>query len=204
MIFPINKSKYRILKEIYAKPGIKISELCKKTKASSNICYFHLKNLRDSEIVKEETIGKKPQIRALHPNIKSENGKAVFSLLENQKRLEFFEKYKSLKGCFFQISNNMPKYVLTVLVFGSYSRFAATKESDLDLLFIVSGMKNLQELENLVEEAFVTFGREVSSRILTEKEFLGGKKEDALIKSLVKEHICAYNSFGFLEILAKE
>ncbi len=100
--------------------------------------------------------------------------------------------------------NNLPDCVLAVLIFGSYSRFAATEESDLDLIFIVSNSKrNLLKLENAVEEAFVTFGRSVSSKVLTEKDFLNGKRTDALIKSAVKEHVCAYNSYGFLEILAK-
>lgn len=204
MIFPVNKSKYRVLKEIYGNPGIKVSDLRKNAGVSSKVCYLHLENLKNSEITDETLFGKKPQIRAIYPNIKSENGMLIFSLLENQKRLEFFAKYKNLKGCFFQMNNNMPEYVLTALVFGSYSRFAATKESDLDMLFIVSDKKNLRGLENLIEEAFVTSGLEISSRVLTEKEFLDGKKSDALIKSLVREHVCTYNSPKFLEILAKE
>lgn len=203
MIFPINKSAYQVLKEIYANPGIKISELCKKARVSSKVCYSHLRNMKTSEIIKEETYGEKPQIRALYPDIGSENGRLVFSLVENQKRLEFLERYKGLKGCFSQLINNLPDCVLTVLIFGSYSRFAATGESDLDLLFIVLNKKNLPGLENAVEEAFVTFGRSVSSKVLTEKDFLNGKRTDALIKSAVKEHVCAYNSYGFLEILAK-
>lgn len=204
MIFPINKSKYQVLKEIYANPGIKISELGKRARVSSKVCYSHLRNLKTSEIIKEETYGEKPQIRALYPDIGSENGRLVFSLVENQKRLEFLERYKGLKGCFFQLINNLPDCVLTVLIFGSYSRFAATGESDLDLLFIVSSSRrNLPKLENAVEEAFVTFGRSVSSKVLTEREFLNGKRTDALVKSAVKEHVCAYNSAGFLEILVK-
>lgn len=203
MIFPINKSKYNVLKEIYANPGIKISELGKNARVSSKVCYSHLRDLKLSEIIKEETYGKKPQIRALYPDIGSENGRLVFSLVENQKRLEFFERYKNLKGCFSQLINNLPDCVLTVLIFGSYSRFAATGESDLDLLFMVSGRRNLPGLETVVEEAFVTFGGSVSSKVLTEREFLNGKRTDALIKSVVREHVCVYDSAGFLEILAK-
>lgn len=204
MIFPINKSKYNILKEIYANPGIKISELGKRARVSSKVCYSHLRDLKTSEIIKEETYGEKPQIRALYPDIGSENGRLVFSLIENQKRLEFFGRYKSLRGCFFQLVNNLPDHVLTVLIFGSYSRFAATGESDLDLLFIVSHKKNLPELERAVEEAFVTFGRSVSSKVVVEREFLNGKKTDALIKSVVKEHVCAYDSARLLGILARQ
>lgn len=202
MIFPINKSKYKILKEIYNNPGIKVSELCKLTKVSSKVCYTHLTDLKNSEIIKEVTIGEKPQIRVLYPNLEHENGRLMFTLLEIQKKLEFYKKYKELKGCFSHLVANLPKYVLATVVFGSYARFAATKESDLDLLFIVSSKKDLSKLEELVEEAFVTFGKKVSSRILTKKEFLSSKKIDSLIKSIIKEHVCIYNPLEFLRIIS--
>lgn len=203
MIFPANKSKYKILEKIYEKPGIKISELINEANVSSKVCYSHLESLKNSEIIKEELIGKKPQIRMLRPDLKSENGKLIFSLVENQKRLEFFQKYKNLKANFLHLVNNLPKNVLTVLIFGSYSRFGATKQSDLDILFILSDKRNLKDLENLVEDAFVTFGRSVSAKVLTEEEFVEAKKTDSLIKSILGEHVCVYNSMKFLECLVK-
>lgn len=203
MIFPVNKSKYKILEKIYEKSGIKISELINEANVSSRVCYSHLENLKDSKIIEEEVIGKKPQIRLLRPDLKSENGKLVFSLIENQKRLEFFQRYKNLKANFFHLVNNLPKNVLTVLIFGSYSRFGATKESDLDILFILSERKNLKDIENLVEDAFVTFDRSVSAKVLTEEEFVDGKKTDSLIKSILGDHVCVYNSMKFLECASK-
>jgi len=41
MIFPITKSRYRVLKEIYENPGIIISELMRKTRVSPKMLYEH-------------------------------------------------------------------------------------------------------------------------------------------------------------------
>lgn len=137
MIFPIPKNKYRIIETIYREPGIKISELMKKLKVSQKFFYKYLDELKKSEITKEKTIGR---TKMLYPNLGSENGKLIFSLVENQKREDFFSQYKNLKPCFDHLTRNISD-VTTILVFGSYARFAPTKESDLDLLFIVTTKK---------------------------------------------------------------
>jgi len=202
MIFPINKSKYNILQEIYNNPGIKISDLCKKAKVSSSVCYFHLKDLKESEIVEEKLVGKKPQIKQLFPNLKSENGKLIFSLIENEKRIKFFKKYRNLKGCFLHLVSNLPTCVSTLVVFGSYARFVATEKSDLDILFIIHSKKNLTSLENLIEEAFVTFSGGVSPKIIEEHKFIKNRK-DPLIASIINEHVCIFNTIKFLDLISK-
>lgn len=198
MIFPISKSKHKALKEIYENEGIKISELMKKTTVAQKILYANLKELGEAEIIREEEIGRTRQI---FPNIKSENGKLLFSLIENEKKLAFFSKYKNMKGHFMHLTRNMPKNIVSVLIFGSYARFSPAKESDLDLLFIASDNRK-QEIEKLVEEAFVTFRGRVSARFISRKEFRTAKKHDTLLMRIIKEHVCAFNSFGFIEIIS--
>lgn len=199
MIFPITKSRYNALKEIYENQGVKISELMKKIKVAQKILYQHIKDLGEAEIIREETIGR---TRAIFPNLASENGKLIFSLIENEKRAEFFSKYKGLKNPFLHLARNMPKNINSVLVFGSYARFAAEKDSDLDLLFIALDNKR-NGIENLIEEAFVTFGK-VSARFVTEKDFLKSKKQDSMLRQIIKDHVCVFNSTGFIEILSKQ
>jgi predicted nucleotidyltransferase len=202
MIFPVNKSKYKILKEVYENPGIRISELMKKANVSQKILYQHIDELKNSGIVREETIGAKPQIRTIYPELKSENGKLFFSLIEAQKREEFFSKYKNLKGPFLHLLQNLPENVACILVFGSYAKFSATKESDLDLLFINFEKKN-GKIERIVEEAFVTFGK-VSARTITIEEFLESKNKDSILKQVIKNHVCIFNAQKFVELLSKD
>jgi len=202
MIFPIPKSKYKILREIYSNPGISISQLCKNAKVSTSVCYSHIKSLIKAEVVKERLIGKKPQIRQIFPNLRSENGRLVFSLIENQKRMEFFRRYENLKGCFLHLISSLPKHVLCVLVFGSYARFSATEESDLDILFLVSRKQNLSGLEDTIEEAFITSNIHISAKVMDERSFIKSRN-DALITSIINEHVCIFNSMKFLDILGK-
>jgi DNA-binding MarR family transcriptional regulator len=200
MIFPISRSKYKILKEVYENPGIKVSELMRRANVSQKILYQHISELKSVGVIREEIIGIKPQIRAIYPELKSENGKLIFALIECQKREEFFSKYKSLKGPFFHLIKNLSENTICV-VFGSYARFSATRESDLDLLFIVSDERK-SKIERLVEEAFVTFGR-VSARSINAEEFVKGKGVDSILKQVIKEHICISNVQKFVDILSK-
>lgn len=200
MIFPITKSRYKVLRKIYEKPGINISELVKETRTAPNIIYKHINDLKNSEVIKEVEIGKN-RMKKIYPNLKSENGKLVFSLIEMQKKEEFFVRYKNLKGPFAQLLQNLPSNVVCILVFGSYARFSAEKESDLDLLFITTN-KEVERIERILEESFVTFGK-VSARVATIDEFAKSKDTDSLLKQIVKEHICVFNAWRFLELISE-
>jgi len=200
MIFPITKSRYKVLRKIYENPGINISELVKETRTAPNIIYKHINDLKNSEVIKEVEIGKN-RMRKIYPNLKSENGKLVFSLIEAQKREDFFVKYKSLKGPLIQLLQNLPNNVVCILVFGSYARFSAEKESDLDLLFITTN-KETERIERILEESFVTFGK-VSPRVITIDEFIKNKNTDTLLKQIIKEHICVFNACKFVELISE-
>jgi len=200
MIFPITKSRYKVLRKIYENPGINISELVKETSTAPNIIYKHINDLKNSEVIKEVEVGKN-RMKKIYPNLKSENGKLVFSLIEMQKKEEFFVKYKSLKGPFIQLLQNLPNNVVCILVFGSYARLAAEKESDLDLLFITTNNKT-EKIERILEESFVTFGK-VSPRVITIDEFTKSKDTDTLLKQIIKEHICVFNAWMFLELISE-
>jgi DNA-binding MarR family transcriptional regulator len=200
MIFPITKSRYKVLRKIYENPGINISELVKETRTAPNIIYKHINDLKNSEVIKEVEIGKN-RMKKIYPNLKSENGKLVFSLIEAQKREDFFVKYKSLKVPFIQLLQNLPNNVVCILIFGSYAIFSAEKESDLDLLFITTN-KEVEKIERILEESFVTFGK-VSPRVITIDEFIKNKNTDTLLKQIIKEHICVFNAWGFLELISE-
>jgi predicted nucleotidyltransferase len=200
MIFPITKSRYKVLRKIYENPGINISELVKETRTAPNIIYKHINDLKNSEVIKEVEVGKN-RMKKIYPNLKSENGKLVFSLIEAQKREDFFVKYKSLKGPFIQLLQNLPNNVVCILVFGSYARFSAEKESDLDLLFITTN-KESERIERILEESFVTFGK-VSARVITIDEFTKSKDTDTLLKQIIKEHICVFNACKFVELISE-
>src|SRR3989344_2719483 len=96
MIFLSSKAGFKLIKEVYEKPGINISSLLKSTKTSPQVGYKHIKEMIKSGIIKEEIQGKNV-IRNFYPNF-SDAGKAIFILIEESKKQEFLNSHLELKG----------------------------------------------------------------------------------------------------------
>jgi predicted nucleotidyltransferase len=202
MIFPINSSKYEILKCIYENPGVKISDLLRLTNTSQKIGYGHIRNLLKAGIISETLEGKKPILRTLRPNF-SEAGKTCFALMEIQKRMDFFGRHPELKGSFLQFDKEIRDSVDTVLLFGSFARGTETNTSDIDIAVLAkTAMK--AELEKTSERCFVTSRNRVSMRLLGTKEFIGAaRKGDEFIKQIAKDHIVVSNADKWTGILSQ-
>ena len=200
MIFPLSKAKVRLVRTIYEKPNIKVSELLKQARISQKAAYKYLKELLDSRIISEILEGKKPTLRLFTPRF-SEAGKACFALLEEEKKLDFFDKHKDLKGQFIHFEDEVRSFVDVALIFGSFARGAETKSSDIDLL-IVSENREKKKIEKALERCFVTAKQTVSVRRIEQKkivEMLKRKEEFAL--QILRDHIVVLNSHNWIEIL---
>lgn len=200
MIFPLSKAKFRLVKIIYEKPNIKISELLKKTRISQKSGYKYIGDLLTGGIISETVEGKKPTSRLFTLRF-SEAGKACFTLLEEEKRLDFFDKHKELRGQFIHFENEVGSFVDAALIFGSFARGAETKSSDIDML-VVSESRERKKIENAVEKCFVTAKQTVSIRLIEQKkliEMLKRKEEFAL--QILRDHIVVLNSHNWVEIL---
>lgn len=202
MIFPISKAKYNLIKAIYENPNIKISELLKKTGISQLVGYKYINELLDAEIISEKLEGKKPTLRLLRPKF-SEAGKACFTLVEEEKKLNFFIRHRELKGPFIHFRSEVKKFVNTVLIFGSFARGAETKNSDIDIL-IISSFKNKKKIEKAVEKCFVTLKRKVSIRLITKAQFIRAiEREEGFAMQVLKEHIVILNAYNWIDLIAK-
>ena len=166
-VFP--KSEQRILNLIYENPGIRLNELIKKAKVSVGTAKKRLDHLLSSDIITEKQIhgGKRVLLKNFYPNFSSEEGKNVFSLLESEKKQEFFKKNKILVGPFKQILKNVDGKIKVILVFGSFAVGSHTEDSDLDILFLVRGGIDKSKLKKEIERSFVTIDHEISPRIDT-------------------------------------
>ena len=85
------KSEQKILKLIYENPGIRLNELMKKARISAATAKKRIEHLVSSGIVNEEKImgGKRIIFKNFYPNLLSEEGKNVFSLIESEKKQEY-------------------------------------------------------------------------------------------------------------------
>lgn len=199
-IFP--KSEYRILKLIYQNPGIRLNELIRRAKVSVGTAKMRLDHLLSLNIIKEKRIvgGKRTLIRNFYPNLETEEGKNVFSLIESEKRSEFFKENKNLIGPLRQLVKNVDKKVKIIMVFGSFSNYSQTKDSDLDILFLISGKIDTDKLKKEIERSFVTFDHEISPRIDTEENFRKNIKKE-IYQTIIKNHIIIKGNSDYIKLI---
>jgi len=200
-ILPGNKTRLNIINTIYENPKINLTGLIKKVRASPNLVLKYVNNLLSYSVIKEEKRGgeKKVHIRIIEPNFDNELSQLIYSIVEIEKRINFFKKYKKLKPYFTQLKEIFKNREGFVLVYGSYARFSAEEDSDLDLLIV--GKLNKEETKR-IEEIFITLESELSLKIETLQKFLKNK-EKPLYKNILKEHIITDGTINFIKILAK-
>jgi len=183
------RSEHRILRLIYENPGIRLSELIKRARVSVETAKKRLDYLLKSNIIFEKKIlgGKKVLIRNFYPNLRDE-GKNVFILIELEKKQEFFDRNKKLVSLFKQLLNNIDKNIKVILIFGSFANFSNTKDSDLDILFLVGKEIDTSKLKKEIERSFVTTNHEISPRIDTLSNFKKNLKTD-IYSTIKRNHV---------------
>ena len=200
MIFP--KSEYKILFLIYENPGIRLGELIKKARVSTATAKTRLAYLSDSKIITEEKIigGKRTILKNFYPNLKSEEGRNVFSLIESEKKQEFFKKNKNLVGPFKQLLKNVDGKIKIVLVFGSFANYTQTKDSDLDIFFLIKGTLDKTKLKKEIERSFVTFSQEISPRTDNLNNFKKNINK-GIYQTIIKNHIIIKGSLDYIKLI---
>lgn len=198
-ILPKSSTKLEILGVIMSNPGINITGIIKKTKASPNLVVNYVNTLVNSDVLKEERKGgtKKTHIRFLYPNL-NQLGIKVFSLVETEERIKFLKKYPEFEPIFKQMAELFQmKDVDFALIFGSFARLAARKDSDLDML-VVSEEKNF---ENELSDILVTLNKEYSVKVETVDKFKENLNKKSLYKNILKNHVLIYGENNYLEIV---
>src|SRR3989344_4066554 len=198
-IIPGNKTRFNIVKAIYENPDINLSSLIRKVRASPNLVLDYTNKLSSYGVISEKNIGgkKKIHIKNLRPNFNTSIGKLIYSVMEIDKRILFFEKYKKLKPYFEQLNNIIRDKTDFVIIYGSYSRYSATKESDIDLLIVVDFSN---EDVKRIKEVFVSLDVEPSLKIEKFSNFLSNR-DKPLYKNIIREHIIISGEFKFISIL---
>ncbi len=196
-IVPGTAVKLRMLTAIYEKPGTNLTALIQKVRTSPNTALAYVNLLFSSGLIREErTEGrKKIHVRNLWPSFASEIAKLSYSMVEMEKTRRFFERYKSLRPYWRQMEEALKGIDTFVLIYGSYARHAATKDSDLDMILV--GTIPPETLER-VRELLVTFDKEISLKAETKQRFLNNKNKP-LYQNIIKEHVIVFGAWHFLE-----
>ncbi len=127
-------------------------------------------------------------------NLKNNKTIALIHLNEVNRKEEFYGKDKKIKLI---LENFVEKLKLIfknnlvfAVVFGSYAKGVATKESDIDILVVC---KKKLEITKLVREIYAKYGKEIVPVLMSESEFKK-QKDKPIIREIIKDH---YTLDGF-------
>lgn len=201
-IFPGTRTKMKILEVICSSDSrLNLTALIKKAHTSPNLVLNYVNILLKYDIIKEERLGgeKKTHIRIIKPNFDNETARYVYSLVELYKQNLFFEKYKSLKPGIIELAGLLKKYGSFALLYGSFARFAAETDSDIDII-IVARVKKEDIIK--IREIFITQDNELSLKIETLDKFISNKSKP-LYQSILREHIVICGAYNLIETLSQ-
>lgn len=188
--------------------GMTILNIAKRLKIGYRPAYNHINELSAEEMISIHVVGKAKQCLL---NLKSEKTRHVLGEVDILKKEQLSKKETKLRAILERLIPKLTeKYISeiqSVLLFGSYAKGKAVKDSDIDLLFIVSDMTNrelradidrecasFQYSHNIRVSPLITDAKEFKT-MLTAKELTVGKE--------VREHgIALFGSEQFWRLIA--
>ena len=140
------------------------------------------------------------------PNLENGELLKIFELLEMEKKEDFYGKNKKIARLLQKYSNDIvdlsDKKIQIVILFGSVARGDWTKDSDVDMLAVVSGKEN--EVTPILNKAKSDAGPLLEIRPIsttTEKFVDGFKRKTEFYDELWKDRVVLYNEFLFWQLI---
>jgi len=181
----LNNKELKILTEFTSDYNNKLygSAIASKLKMNQKTVSNILNKLEKQNIVKFKQEGKNKYyfLNKLNPSTKE-----VIKLVEVNKRIVLFEKYKKINSLFLEIEKRASG--ITVL-FGSYANFTKTEKSDLDV-FIMGNISEITDLESL-------YNIKINIVKSTKNKF---KSNDLFLREIMNNHIILKGVEEFIEL----
>ena len=164
--------------------GMTILEISKKLKIGYRPAYNHINEMMKEGIITTKTVGHAKQSFL---NLKNEKCRHILGEVAIVRKAKLYKKNAKLQsileGLVSKIIEKHFSQVHAILLFGSYAKNKADKSSDIDILFIVSDMKN-RKLKESIERVSATFHyshkMQISPVISDTREFKKMLKDDNL------------------------
>jgi predicted nucleotidyltransferase len=116
--------------------------------------YNHITEMEKEQIIQIQKIGHSKQCKL---NLASAKTRHLLESLDIIKKEELYEEHQKLKviieGLISKLTEKYFSEIHSVILFGSYAKGTATKQSDIDLMFIVNNLKNNNLRESIERES---------------------------------------------------
>lgn len=123
--------------------GVTILEISKRLKIGYRPAYNHINTMEKEGIIKIEKIGNSKQCFL---NLNNAKCRHLLEELDNLKKEDLYKDCPKIKpvieGLISKLTKGFISNIHSIVLFGSYAKGTATKTSDIDLLFIVTNIKN--------------------------------------------------------------
>jgi len=137
--------------------GLTISQISKLLKIGYAPAYNHITEMEKEGIIKISRVGNAKQCK-----LNLENSKTRHLLQEWDIKIQedLYNKNQKIKSIIESlISKSIEKHIselLSIVLFGSYAKDKATKQSDIDLMFIVDDLKD-KKLREVIERGCASY-----------------------------------------------
>lgn len=134
--------------------GETILAISKKLKIGYRPAYNHINAMEEEGVIRAEKIGNS---RNCFLNLRSEKCRHLLEELDTLKKEDIYKKSPKIKAVIESLISKLTKEFISdihsIVLFGSHAKGAAVKSSDVDLLFIVTDLKNKSLRENIERES---------------------------------------------------
>ena len=133
--------------------GLTILKISKQLKIGYRPAYNHITEMEKEQIIQIEKIGNSKQCKL---NLDSPNTRHLLESLDLTRKEEIYKENPKLKTIIENLISKLTEKYLSeihsIILFGSYAKGTATKQSDIDLMFIINNLKNKDLRESIDRE----------------------------------------------------
>ena len=175
-----------------------INEIATSLKEYYSFVHRSVNKLINDSVVTKEKAGKSYLCSI---NLGNEKTIALVNLSEIEKKNEFYNSNKELKIILEDFVKSIESAVnsISIVLFGSYAKGTATKESDIDILLI---SKTKTGIDKTTKDVYAKYGKEINAVVMASKDFKR-QKDRALIKEVIKDHYVLYGVEKFVNLVFK-
>ena len=196
----LNNCEIKILGKLMRQPLelYSINQLAKEINLAYPYVYESTNKLERKQLISIKKIGKSNlcQLKFDNPD------ELAFASMENTKR--FLSLHPSINNLTHQLKENLANELYILLLFGSFAKGKATKNSDIDLFFIIKNKKNLEPFRKKVNSIIDKLSYKIEFEVSTIDwfyEMLGDKT--TVGREIFKTNLVLHNPEAYFHLVKR-